>query len=187
MLASLLNIIHFGTFGFLLSLLLVTAMHKISAPRKFQQTLASYDVLPQKLAVKLAKYVPWFEISIIVAAISAYALDQHSVSFVLLLSLFALYTSMIAKLVIKKQALVDCGCSLFNTNVEVPPSTLLKRNLGLITLCVIFYATGHQIAENSTEWLFGLAFSCFLFITYSSLDLLLENHVQLSTLRPNHD
>mgnify|MGYP003675791552 FL=1 len=187
MIASFLSILHYGVFGFLLSLILAAAVHKLNAPANFQRSLQSYDFLPSKLASSFAKFVPWLEITVIAAAIVCYAMRQIELSFLLLFTLFTSYSAMISTLVFQKRTLVDCGCSLFDSNVLIAPKTLLMRNIALIILCCVFYLTTQQTTGSPSEWLFGLTFSCFLFVIYSSVDLLLENHVLLSKLRLKHD
>jgi hypothetical protein len=124
---------------------------------------------------------------VIAVAIIAFASSQPLVCFSVLLVLYGAYTGMILFALLKKRSLADCGCSMSQTAVEVPPRYLLMRNLALILLLGVYYVTAQHTAITLGQWLVGLAISCFLFIAYSSLEGLVENQSLINKLKVKHD
>lgn len=187
MLSSLLQVVHIGILGFLLSLVLASANHKLRAPGQFRQALVGYELLPGNLALKLAGTVPFVEIGIIVGAIIAFALQATAVTTLLLGGLLITYAAFLGFAVLTGRSLADCGCSLNGSEPSVKPGVLVMRNLVLLAMVAVFHLTQQASTGTLTEWLMGITFSLLLFITYSSIDGLLENHALLKNLRLRHD
>ncbi|WP_133471437.1 MauE/DoxX family redox-associated membrane protein [Paraglaciecola marina] len=184
---ELLNIINLASISFLLTLVLVTAVHKIKQPHKFKKILLDYEILPVQLTLKLAKLVPFVELGVIATTIIAFALSLPLVSFSVLLVLYGAYTGIILFAWLKKRSLLDCGCSMSTSVVAVSPKYLLVRNLALMLLVGVYYVTAQQTAFTLGQWLVGLAISCFVFIAYSSLEGLVENQSLINKLKVKHD
>ncbi|MEP1385519.1 MAG: MauE/DoxX family redox-associated membrane protein [Paraglaciecola sp.] len=182
-----LNIINLASFSFLLTLVLVTAVHKIKQPHKFKKILLDYEALPIQLTLKLAKVVPFIEFGVIATAIIAFALSLPLVSFTVLLVLYGAYTGIILFALLKKRSLLDCGCSMSTSEVAVHPSYLFVRNLVLMLLVGVYYISAQQTPITLGQWLVGLAISCFLLIAYSSLEGLVENQSLINKLKVKHD
>lgn len=187
MMTTLLNISHIALFGFLLSLVLVTAVHKLSHPGQFRQAFVEYEIFPATMALSLAGVVGWIELAIVVLALAAFAAGMVTVTTVLLFGLFSLYTGMLLFAAITKGSLANCGCSLNASNALVKPGVLVARNSVLLLLVATFYLSRTDTHGTLTEWLTGIVISFFLFVCYSAFDALLENQALLNNLRLKHD
>ena len=187
MLSSLLQVVHIGVLGFLLSLVLASANHKLRAPGQFRRALVGYEMLPGNLALTLAGIVPFVEISVISVAVIAFALQATAVTTLLLGGLLLTYAAFLGFAMLTGRSLADCGCSLNGGEASVKPAILVMRNLALLALVAVFHLTQQASTGTLSEWLMGITFSLLLFITYSSIDGLLENHALLKNLRLRHD
>ncbi|MBU2979607.1 MauE/DoxX family redox-associated membrane protein [Alteromonas sp. C1M14] len=187
MLTVLLQVLEIGLLGFFLSLILASAVHKLKNPGRFRQALVAYELLPPPLALSTAKFVPGIEIGVVLAALLSYALGSPALTSVLFLLLFATYAVFLGYAAVMNKSLSDCGCSLNNTSAHVSPSKLVVRNLVLMSLVALFYAASASYGNSIAVWSTGLVFSLILFITYSSIDGLLENQALLKNLRVRHD
>ena len=184
---SLLQIMHIGILVFLLSLFLASASHKLRAPGHFREALVNYQLLPNNLALKLAAVVPFIEIGIVVCAVVAFAMHVTILTTALLGALLLTYLVFLVYAVISGGSLVNCGCSLNGSDANVKPLVLVARNIALFSLLVVFQLSQPSTTGTMSEWLVGITFSLLLFITYSSVDGLLENHALLKNLRLRHD
>ena len=180
MLSSLLQVVHIGVLGFLLSLVLASAHHKLRAPGQFRQALVGYELLPGNLALTLAGIVPFVEISVIAVAVLAFALQATAVTTLMLSGLLLTYAAFLSFAMLT-------GCSLNGSDANVKPAVLVIRNLALLALVAVFHLTQQVSTGTLSEWLMGITFSLLLFISYSSIDGLLENHALLKNLRLRHD
>ncbi len=187
MLSSLVHIVHVGILGFLLSLILASAAHKLRAPGQFRQALISYELLPSGLARKLAGVVPYIEIGVIALAVTTFSLQATAVTTLLFGGLLLTYVAFLSFAMFRGLSLKDCGCTVNGGEASVKPSILVIRDLVLLVLVAIFHLTHQATNGMLSEWLMGITLSLLLFITYSSVDGLLENHALLKNLRLRHD
>ena len=187
MLDVFLQVLQIGLLGFFLSLILASAVHKLKEPARFRQALVAYELLPQSWALSTAKVVPYIELGVITLAVIAFALGSPFITGLFILGLFAAYAAFLAYATLTKKTLEDCGCSLNISVADVAPARLLVRNLILMALVAAFYASSQSYSDAMSVWAMGIVFSLIIFITYSSIDGLLENHALLENLRVRHD
>jgi len=187
MLDVFLQVMHIGLLGFFLSLILASAMNKLKHPARFRQALVAYELLPYSWALPTAKVVPYIELGVIVTAVLAFASKIPFVTSLLLFGMFAAYATFLAHATLTQKTLKDCGCSLNTPVAGVAPAQLLLRNVVLMMLVVVFYISSQTYSIAIGVWAMGIIFSLIIFITYSSIDGLLENHALLKNLRVRHD
>ena len=187
MMTTLFTIIHIALFGFLLSLVLVTAVHKLSHPGQFRQAFVEYEIVPATMALSLAGIVGWVELTVVALALVGFAIGMVPRTATLLFGLFSIYTGMLLFAAVTKGSLANCGCSLNTSNTPVKPGALVARNSVLLILVSTFYLSSTDTHGTLTEWLTGIVISFFLFICYSAFDALLENQALLNNLRLKHD
>ncbi|MEG3766504.1 MauE/DoxX family redox-associated membrane protein [Alteromonas sp. 14N.309.X.WAT.G.H12] len=187
MLTVFLQVLQIGLFGFFLSLILASSVHKLKNPGRFRQALVAYELLPAPLALTFAKFVPFIELGIVIAALITFAIATPVITTALLVMLFATYGVFLGYAALTQKSLNDCGCSLNNTEAGVAPAKLFVRNTILIALVALFYASSASYGDTLAVWITGIVFSLILFITYSSIDSLLENQALLKNLRFRHD
>ena len=94
MMTTLFTIIHIALFGFLLSLVLVTAVHKLSHPGQFRQAFVEYEIVPATMALSLAGIVGWVELTVVALALVGFAIGMVTLTATLLFGLFSIYTGM---------------------------------------------------------------------------------------------
>jgi|TARA_R110002012_G_scaffold278789_1_gene466567 uncharacterized membrane protein YhaH (DUF805 family) len=187
MLDVLLQVLQIGLLGFFLSLILASAVHKLKEPARFRQAFVAYELLPHSWALPAAKVVPFIELGVTAVAIIAFTLVTPFITSVVIFSLFATYAAFLAHAALTNKKLEDCGCSLNSPVAEVEPARLLVRNLMLMALVAVFYFSFHSYSDSMAVWAMGIIFSLLIFITYNSIDGVMENHALLKNLRVRHD
>lgn len=181
------SVLFVGIYSFLLSIVLVSAVHKLRQPIPFRHSFINYQLFPEKIAGKLAATVAWVEIALVLMSVALLSLSHFAFSVLLVGIIYAVYLLMILYAALNKRTQLDCGCSLNSSTTELPVRYLLLRNMGLLALAVTNWLIAPIIPGSAAEWILGLATSCSFFVFYNSLEGLVENSVLIKKLKVSYD
>jgi uncharacterized membrane protein YphA (DoxX/SURF4 family) len=160
-----------------LALVFVGAVfHKLGEPRRFQDTVREYGLLPGLLVMPVAAVLIVLEcltVITLLVPVTAY------VGALLAGSLLLLYTASIAINLLRGRTRIDCGCTGFVQQGGQLSGWLLARNLPLV--CISFLVTLPVQPRALAAWDIAvvLCASLALGMLYSSVNHLLVNGPRL--------
>lgn len=113
-----------------LALLLATAAaHKLRDPREFHGIVLDYRLLPPRLAVRVARLLPWVELMLAVAVLAGWPAGLACAALV-----FVAYAAAMGVNLARGRAAIDCGCG----GAPQPLSVwLLVRNAVLAAMALL--------------------------------------------------
>ena len=168
-----------GAIGLLIAgILLQAGLSKLSAENQgyYARTIQSYGVVPEAIALFLAKVIGVAEI-----AICALILIPATAKIGLLFasSLFAIYLLAFAKQLLQGKADMNCGCGGPGADLKISPMLLL-RNATLIGLCL--FAVDSQTVTFGIAWIVVIPLAIMLGLVYLSCDQLIANQQKIQLL-----
>ncbi len=180
--------VNVALFTALISIFLLSSLHKLKQQEKFHEAILSFQMVPLKAAKFASRSIPWVELSAVFLSVySALTFSSQYTVWPLLLMLMG-YSVVLLSVKVRKLELNDCGCSFAQSTTVVSIGFLLVRNtLLIIAGLVVCFSAVNLTQASLVMWVLGLLFSGFLVLMYFSLDLLINNYSSLKTLQVKND
>ena len=167
-------------------LLLLAAVHKLTALQKFRATLAAYELLPGAVLAPVSILVPIIEALLGAAWLLGIQLVLVAFASAVLL---ASYTSAIAINIIRGRIHIDCGCSMGGTagRDQQLSWSLVVRNSILIMAALTATLPATERAVGFVDYVTLVAGLLAIVLLYGAANQLLNNAAAIGTWRNRHD
>jgi hypothetical protein len=171
--------------GFAL-LLLLAAVHKLTALQTFRATLAGYEIMPGALVAPASILVPIIEAMLG----TAWLLNQQPVFVALATAaLLASYLSAIAINLVRGRVHIDCGCSMGSSAGRDQQLSwgLVARNSILIVAALTATVPASERAISVLDYVTLVAGLLAIVLLYGATNQLLSNGAAIGTWRNRHE
>ena len=167
-------------------LLLLAAVHKLTALEKFRATLSAYEVLPLALIAPASILVPSIEVLLGVAWLLALQPVFVALASAVLLSA---YTSAIAINLLRGRVHIDCGCGMASSAGSDQQLSwgLVLRNLVLIIAALTATMPASERTIGIVDYVTLIAGLLAIVLLYGAANQLLNNGAAIGTWRNRHD
>lgn len=167
-------------------LLLLAAVHKLTALPKFRATLSAYEIMPGALIAPASMLVP-----IIEALLGAAWLIGLEPTFVAMTTtaLLASYMSAIAINLLRGRVHIDCGCTMGASAGRDQQLSwgLVARNAILIMAALAATVPTSERAIGFVDYVTLVAGLLAIILLYGAANQLLNNNAAIGTWRNRHD
>ena len=167
-------------------LLLLAAVHKLTALPKFRATLSAYEIMPGALIAPASMLVP-----IIEALLGAAWLIGLEPTFVAMTTtaLLASYMSAIAINLLRGRVHIDCGCTMGASAGRDQQLSwgLVARNAILIMAALAATVPTSERAIGFVDYVTLVAGLLAIILPYGAANQLLNNNAAIGTWRNRHD
>jgi len=167
-------------------LLLLAAVHKLTALPKFRATLSAYEIMPSALIAPASMLVP-----IIEALLGAAWLIGLEPTFVAMTTtaLLASYMSAIAINLLRGRVHIDCGCTMGASAGRDQQLSwgLVARNAILIMAALAATVPTSERAIGFVDYVTLVAGLLAIILLYGAANQLLNNNAAIGTWRNRHD
>ena len=167
-------------------LLLLAAVHKLTAMHEFRAALTAYKLLPDVLIAPVSIVVPVCEA--LLGAAWLLAIQPVLVALASALLLGA-YTSAIAINLLRGRVHIDCGCGMASTAGSGQQLSwgLVVRNIILISAAVTATLPASERAIGVLDYVTLVAGLLAIVLLYGAANQLLNNGAAIGTWRNRHD
>jgi hypothetical protein len=167
-------------------LLLLAAVHKLTAMHEFRAALTAYKLLPGALIAPVSVFVPILE-----ALLGAAWLLAIQPVFVALCSaaLLGVYAAAIAINLLRGRVHIDCGCGMASAAGRDQQLSwgLVARNLILIIVALAATLPATERAIGMVDYVTLVAGLLAIVLLYGAANQLLSNGAAIGTWRNRHD
>ncbi len=167
-------------------LLLLAAVHKLTALQKFRATLTAYEIMPGALIAPASILVP-----IVEALLGATWLLGLEPTFVAMTTaaLLASYMSAIAINLLRGRIHIDCGCTMGASAGRDQQLSwgLVARNAILIVAALAAIVPTSERAIGFVDYVTLVAGLLAIVLLYGAANQLLNNNAAIGTWRNRHD
>jgi hypothetical protein len=167
-------------------LLLLAAVHKLTALPKFRATLTAYEIMPGALIAPASILVP-----IVEALLGAAWLLNVEATFVAMTTaaLLASYLSAIAVNLLRGRIHIDCGCTMGASAGKDQQLSwgLVARNSVLILAALTATVPTTERAIGFVDYVTLVAGLLAIVLLYGAANQLLNNSAAIGTWRNRHD
>lgn len=154
----------------------LSVLHKASAFRVYEQTVADYRLLPDRLSGVAAALMLVVEVTVVVALLSLAPGWPYAMAAALLI----VYALAIGINLARGRRQIDCGCG--GPPGQTISGVLVFRNL-LLAAIAVFFATGTAVRSLSfADILVAMAAALIAALLYSAGNQLLVNQPRLKSL-----
>ena len=167
-------------------LLLLAAVHKLTALQKFRATLTAYEILPGPLLAPVSIIVPIIEAMLGTAWLLAIQPVMVALASAILL---ASYTSAIAINLVRGRIHIDCGCTMGSSAGRDQQLSwgLVARNALLIIASLTATVPATDRAIGIVDYVTLVAGLLAIVLLYGAANQLLNNAAAIGTWRNRHD
>ncbi len=167
-------------------LLLLAAVHKLTALPQFRATLTAYEIMPRALIAPASVLVPGIEALLG----AAWLLSIQPVAIALASAvLLGSYTSAIALNLVRGRIHIDCGCSMGASAGRDQQLSwgLVARNSILMVAALAATVPATERAIGLVDYVTLVAALLAIVLLYGAANQLLNNGAAIGTWRNRHD